>query len=223
MPLFDSWPERYANWFATPIGALVREIETRWVLDLLQPTAGERILDAGCGSGLFTAPLLERSAQVTGLDLSLPMLRHARAALPSGKFAPLAGDLCQLPFAGGRFDRSVSVTALEFVADGRRALAELFRVTRPGGWIVVATLNRLGPWAERRGAAARADTDSVFRHAHFRSPADLAALAPVEGRIVTAIHFPKETDPIAARGIEAAGQAEQRDTGAFVIGCWRKP
>ena len=223
MSTFDNWPERYANWFATPIGALVREIETRWLLDLLQPAAGERILDAGCGSGIFTAPVIERGARVIGLDLSLPMLRHARAALPGGTFAPLAADLCQLPFAGGRFDRSVSVTALEFVADGRRALAELFRVTRPGGRIVVATLNRLGPWATRREAAARADADSVFRHAHFRSPADLAELAPVEGRVVTAIHFPKETDPTTARALEAAGRAERRDSGAFVIGCWRKP
>jgi SAM-dependent methyltransferase len=223
MHLFDDWPERYRRWFATPIGALVKRFELELLLELLQPRPGERLLDAGCGSGIFTAPLIERGAAVVGVDLSLPMLRHAVRDLPAQRFAPVAADLRALPFADDRFDHCVSVTALEFVAEGRRAVAELFRVTRPGGRIVVATLNRLGPWAARRTAAARADAGSVFRQAHFRSPDELAALAPVAGEVRSAIHFPRESDPERAEALERAGAARGLASGAFVVASWRKP
>ncbi|MDX1593474.1 MAG: class I SAM-dependent methyltransferase [Gammaproteobacteria bacterium] len=222
MPLFDDWPDRYAAWFATPIGRLILEIETGHVLDLLRPRAGECLLDAGCGSGLFTAPVLARGARVVGLDPSLPMLSAARAAL-SGEFTTVAGDLRALPFADDRFDRVMSVTALEFVTDGRRAMRELFRVTRPGGTVVVATLNRLGPWARRRLQRAESDPSSLFRHARFRSPAELAALAPQDGEIRTAIHFTKNAVPEAARATEREGAALDPESGAFVVGAWRRP
>ena len=63
--LFDEWPERYDRWFTTPIGKLVREIEGELVIDFLRPGAGEKILDAGCGTGVFTLDFL---IQVDDLD-----------------------------------------------------------------------------------------------------------------------------------------------------------
>jgi len=128
--LFDNWPDPYERWFQTPIGALVKTVELDLVLKLLKPRPGEQILDAGCGSGLFTAPLLERGSRVTGLDLSLPMLQRARTRMSSQSF--LTADMSALPFTDGTFDKVVSITALEFIENGKQALTELFRVTRPG-------------------------------------------------------------------------------------------
>ncbi len=51
--LFDEWPDRYDEWFRTPIGALVKRYESLLLLDLLQPRPGEMILDVGCGTGYF--------------------------------------------------------------------------------------------------------------------------------------------------------------------------
>jgi SAM-dependent methyltransferase len=220
MQTFDDWPERYARWFQTPIGRLVKRFELELLLDLLRLRPGERILDVGCGSGIFTAPLIARGAQVTGAEPSLPMLHRAVTDLPADRFTPLAADVRALPFADGHFDASVSITALEFVAEGRRAMDELFRVTRPGGRVVVATLNRLSPWARRREAAAKCEPDSVFRNVHFRSPDELAALAPVPGTVRSAVHFDKNAAPESALAREHEGAAKQLDTGAFVIGCW---
>ena len=163
--LFDNWPDPYERWFQTPIGSLVKAVELDLVLKLLKPRAAEHILDAGCGSGIFTVPVVEHGSRVTGLDRSLPMLERARSRLPDQSF--LAADMSALPFIDETFDKAVSVTALEFIDNGKQALAELFRVTRSGGLIVVATLNSLSPWATRRGEEARNKKDSIFRHACF--------------------------------------------------------
>lgn len=56
--IFDEWPERYDQWFRTPIGRLVREEESKLILEMLRPGHGERILDAGCGTGVFTLDML---------------------------------------------------------------------------------------------------------------------------------------------------------------------
>ena len=223
MQTFDDWPDRYARWFESGIGRLVKQFELDMMLELLQPRPGETILDAGCGSGIFTAPIIESGVDVVGIDVSGPMLRHARDNLPVSRFSPLVADIRALPFADGRFDRVVSITALEFVAEGPQAMDELFRVTRPGGRVVVATLNRLSPWARRRESAASSRADSVFRHAIFRSPDELAGLAPVDGDIRTAIHFAKDADPREAEAIEHDNTARGLPTGAFVIGAWERP
>lgn len=220
--LFDAFVDQYQAWFQTPLGRVILELEQDLVQGMLQPRPGERILDGGCGTGVFTAALLAAGAAVVGLELSAPMLARARKDLAGQAFAPLRGDLTRLPLAGACCDKALSVTALEFIADGRAAVRELFRVTRPGGRVVVATLNRLSPWAQRRRQAGR-EGHALFREVYFRSPAELAALAPIPGRVATAIHFAKNCDPAQARASEGRGQAQGLETGAFLVGCWDKP
>jgi ubiquinone/menaquinone biosynthesis C-methylase UbiE len=220
--LFDEWPEQYDRWFTTPTGALVRKYEAGLVLDLLRAGRGETILDAGCGTGVFTLDILASGAHVTGLDISLPMLRRSREKEGGGPLQIVLGDMLHLPFPENVFDRVVSVTALEFIEDGLGAVRELFRVTKRGGWIVAATLNSLSPWASRRKAEAQ-KKQSIFTKAIFRSPDELRSLAPVEGVIRTAIHFRKEDDPKIAPEIERAGREKGLNTGAFVAARWGKP
>lgn len=275
--LFDDWPERYDRWFETPVGKAVLQYESGLILDLLRPGLGERILDAGSGTGIFTREFLARGARVVGLDISLAMLVYAGEKLilrkargdrspasaateqagyrpsPGGNgpipaalgqtalrkapddqgallfcseekglpsYSGVAADMAELPFADGSFDKTVSVAALEFVADEKRAVAELFRVTKPGGAVVVATLNSLSPWAARRSANARRDPESIFNRVFFRSPLQLLAAARVPGRVRTAVHFGKEDDPAVFDQIERQG--EGRETGAFVAARWVK-
>ena len=258
---FDDWPERYDRWFETPVGKAVLKYETELILELLRPGRGERILDAGSGTGIFTREFLARGAEVVGLDISLamlvytakkadlwqaqgnqspmPMNRGELAALRRTKgerdstfsisgeqrwplcYSGVTADMTTLPFADCTFDKSVSVAALEFIADEKRAVAELFRVTRPGGVVVVATLNSLSPWAERRSENARRDPESIFNRVFFRSPAQLLAATSVPGIVRTVVHFGKEDDPATFDRSERDG--EGRDTGAFVAARWLKP
>lgn len=220
--IFDDWPERYDRWFETPLGEAVLASERELIIALLRPEPGEHILDAGSGTGIFTGAFIGRGAQVVGLDISFAMLR--RAAQKDGSLARrvVAADMLNLPFRDGVFDKSVSVTAVEFIADGRAALNELFRVTKPGGIVVVATLNSLSPWADRRREDARHNSASVFNRVYFRSPAELLALAPVPGEARTAVHFGKDDPPSAWERLERQGQGQASERGAFVAARWQK-
>lgn len=220
--LFDEWPEEYDRWFTTPIGGLVKKYESELLLSLLNPAPGEIILDAGCGTGVFTLDILSRGPNVIGLDVSLPMLNRAGEKTRRYWFRMVLGDMLNLPFPEKSFDRVISVTALEFVEDAEGAFRELFRVTKRGGCIVVATLNSLSPWASRRKMEAK-EKQTIFEKAIFRSPDELRSLAPVEGVIKTAIHFQKEDRPDIAPEIEDEGRKRGRDTGALVAARWIKP
>lgn len=220
--IFDDWPEKYDLWFETPIGRLIKSFESKLVLEMLAPVPEEVILDAGCGTGIFTADILETGARVVGLDRSLTMLRRALTKCEGQTFQSIIGDVRNLPFADASFHKTMSITAIEFVQDAKIAVEELFRVTKPGGFIVVATLNSLSPWAKRRKEAAQKG-HPLFRHAIFRSPDEIKALSPVEGIVQTAIHFEKKDDPDIVPKIEKSGSERGLNTGAFLSARWIKP
>jgi len=220
--LFDPWAESYDAWFATPIGRQIKIVESELLLDMLVPQPGERLLDVGCGTGVFTREVFSAArCTVVGMDISLPMLTRGVANSSGEQFFPVAGDMLRLPFADDSFCRVYSMTALEFVDDARAAIAELQRVCRPGGTIVITTLNSLSPWAVRRqkkGAAGH----SLFSRMIFRSPQELAALVPGTSRVATAVHFDKEDSLEEALRKERQGRMVASETGAFLALCWQK-
>ena len=220
--IFDDWPERYDQWFETPMGRLIREYESKLILEMLRPVQGEKILDVGCGTGIFTSDVLTAGADVVGVELSLPMLLWAQKNLKGHAFLTVQGDMRNLPFADNTFEKTISVTAIEFIQDARRAVSELFRVTKPKGPIVVATLNSLSPWATRRRARGRKG-HALFKHAFFRSPEEIRTLSPVECLVQTAIHFQKHDDPEQAKKAESNGESKGLATGAFLVARWEKP
>jgi len=219
--LFDQWPDRYDRWFETPIGVLVKKYENELLLELLQPGPQEMILDVGCGTGVFTIDILGFGPRITGLDISYPMLKRAEMKAKGYPFRAVAGDMRFLPFGDGCFDKVVSMTALEFIADGQAAVEDLFRVTKKGGAVVVTTLNSLSPWADRRKIAADKG-HSLFEQMVFRSPDDMRALSLIDATVKTAIHFLKDDDPQKAPEIERDGKKRGLDTGAFVAARWIK-
>jgi len=102
----------------------------RGLVDLLAPAPGERILDAGCGTGQLTAEIAARGARVTGLDRSRAMLAEARRSFPH---LPLVeGDIAALPFRAA-FDAVFSNAALHWVAGAARAAASLAGALVRGG------------------------------------------------------------------------------------------
>lgn len=219
--LFDDWPETYDRWFATPIGTLVKEYEERLLHDMLKPRRHDLLLDVGCGTGIFTAGVLAAGSRVVGMDISRPMISAAAGRFGGGRFMPLTGDMRSLPFADNSFDKVYSMTAIEFVEDARSVVEEFERVAKPGGTIVLTTLNRLSPWAESR--LRKADSGhELFKSIIFRTPAQMRGLVPDDAVVTTAIHFLKTDDPVQARRIEAQGSAEGRESGAFLAVCWMK-
>ncbi len=96
---------------------------------------GERILDLAAGTGSSSEPFDVAGAEVVPCDFSLGMLSVGKRRQP--RLAFTAGDALQLPFAVATFDAVTISFGLRNVADPDAALAELLRVTRPGGRLVV--------------------------------------------------------------------------------------
>lgn len=189
----------------------------------VRPSPGETILDAGCGTGIFTRDFLAAGASVTGLDISGQMLLNGLVNLKGMPFSAVRGTMTGLPFGDNTFDKAVSITALEFIEDAQTAVQEMFRVTRPGGLVVLATLNSLSPWAVRRRQEADEDEGHILQDAFYRSPAEILSLSDVKGEYETAVHFLKDDDPEEAVKTEKDGNAARLDTGAFLAVQWRKP
>lgn len=103
---------------------------------------GRDILEIGVGTGL-TLPYFARDRQVVGADLSLDMLRVANAKVASQGLAHVRGlmvmDACRLGFADNSFDAVTAQFVITLVPDPEQALAEMDRVLRPGGEIVISS------------------------------------------------------------------------------------
>jgi len=102
---------------------------------LVQPRGGERVLDAGCGTGLLTRALAARGARVWAVDSCPAMLRHVR-----GAERVLRCDIERLDL-GEEFDAVVCAGALNFL-DARRAIPRLAKHTKKGGILVVSVTRR---------------------------------------------------------------------------------
>src|SRR3954469_9267251 len=98
------------------------------VLDAAGVTAGTRLLDVGCGSGLGLQVAPRRGAIVSGLDISAGLLAVARERLPDADLRE--GDMESLPFADDAFDAVIGINAFQFAGDPVRALGEAARVSR---------------------------------------------------------------------------------------------
>jgi SAM-dependent methyltransferase len=105
------------------------------VLEHLDPAHGAALLDAGCGSGLFAQLAAERGVRVSGLDAAPGLIDYARRRVPSGQFT--VGELEELPYPDAAFDAVTAFNSVFYAADPRRVIAEMARVTGPGGQVVV--------------------------------------------------------------------------------------
>lgn len=114
---------------------------------------GQRVLEVGVGTGL-NLPLYPDGVLVTGIDLSAPMLREARARTARDRFSLARMDATSLAFADDTFDTVYAPYVVSVVPFPRRVVTEMGRVCRPGGRVVVVnkfgSRHPLGNWFERR-------------------------------------------------------------------------
>jgi len=119
------------------------------------PDGSKRILDLGCGTGMFLKELSTRAKFVVGVDASLEMLKVAKSR--AEEVALVQADADALPFADGSFDAVVSVTLLQNMPDPAVTVRELVRVLRPSGVVVLTVMKRkysreeLERWVKQAG------------------------------------------------------------------------
>lgn len=112
----------------------------------LELTPGQVVLDLAAGTATSSEPLADAGARTLACDFSLGMLQVGRRRNPALPLA--AGDATRLPFADAAFDAVTISFGLRNVVDTDAALAEMLRVTRPGGRLVVCEFSRptWRPW-----------------------------------------------------------------------------
>ena len=104
------------------------------VLDLLDPKAGERILDVGCGTGHLTQTIAERGATVVGFDSSPEMIGQARQNFPRLQF--ILGDAAEMEFRS-EFDAVFSNAALHWMKNASQVAKGMADALKPGGRLAI--------------------------------------------------------------------------------------
>jgi SAM-dependent methyltransferase len=133
---YDSFAEAYSAQNET--GLFNAHYARPAMLRLAGDVAGRRILDAGCGSGPLAAALRDAGADVTGFDVSAAMVDLARERLGEDADLHVADLGAPLPFADDEFDDVVASLVLHYLEDWSGPLAELHRVLKPGGRLLLS-------------------------------------------------------------------------------------
>lgn len=148
----DSTPaylHRSATAYLDGVAGQLAAVKSR-IQDLLEPGPGQRLLDVGCGTGVDVLALADRVApggSVSGVDMSGELVAEATGRVPDGVAADFrVADASALPFPDHTFDGTRAERVLQHVPDPGRAIAELVRVTRPGGRVLAADPDH-GMWA----------------------------------------------------------------------------
>ena len=109
----------------------------------VRPRAGERILDVAAGTGTMSKQYADAGAEVVALDFSAGMLEEGRRRHgDEPRISFVQGDAIALPFEDDSFDATTVSFGLRNVQDPRLAIAEMARVTRPGGRVVICEFSR---------------------------------------------------------------------------------
>jgi demethylmenaquinone methyltransferase/2-methoxy-6-polyprenyl-1,4-benzoquinol methylase len=141
----------------------------RRVVRCADARSGRRVLDVCCGTGDVSLALARTGAEVVGLDFSEPMLAVARKRVPGGgQVTFVQGDALKLPFESGAFDAVTISYGLRNLADIPAGLAEMLRVLRSGGRLVILDFGKPG--------------NAFWRAAYFGY---LRVVVPVLGRFVS--------------------------------------
>lgn len=222
-------PLEYARRRDTTLGTVTERLERAAVLDLAGPLLGRHVADVGCGDGTYALAAAQAGARVAALDRSAAVVEVARRnAAKAGRAIEFhVADAHALPFPSERYDLVLSVTVLCFVSDPRRAMAEMTRVLRPGGVVVVGELGRLSTWAAWRRLRAWGGS-RTWRGARFWTSRELRALLRSTGLVPGREHGVAYYPPLgaAARLLECVDPVLGRVTrvgAAFIAVAGQKP
>ena len=139
------------------------------LISLVNLPAGGIVLDAGGGTGRVAQFFRNQAAQVVVADQTIKMLREAQK---KEGIQPLCTDVERMPFDNNSFDRSIMVYALHHVANQVQTAWELWRILKPGGWIVIEEPNIRSFGVKLIALFEKA----ALMRSHFLSPMQIADL-----------------------------------------------
>jgi SAM-dependent methyltransferase len=195
----------------------------RVLSERLGPLHGLRVIDVACGTGRWMSAALSEGANITGIDLCEEMLvAAARKPALKGRLALAQAD--RLPVADGSADLVLCSFAMSYFPSASRAMAEMARVTRRGGRVVVADLH---PGANEAGwKRAFRSGDSVYEiehHSHSAAYLNAAAeQAALDQTWQTDDHFGAPERGIFQKAGKDSVFAQASSIPALCVICWKK-
>lgn len=167
---FDNEAKAYDDWLDTKLGFFANELELNLALGMLDIKPGMNALDVGAGTGNFSLELAKRGLFVTGIDVSLNMLKEASA---KANELELTLELEQMnaeeiSYPDESFDIVTAITSTEFMADFEDTFAQMLRVLKPGGQLLIASINSDSEWGKLYMSDEMQES-SVYKYATFRS------------------------------------------------------
>ncbi|MYA61757.1 MAG: methyltransferase domain-containing protein, partial [Dehalococcoidia bacterium] len=138
--LRTQWTEAAQDWIGQDQAVRTGMLDS-WMLDALGNVRGKRALDIGCGEGRFSRLLAGLGAEVTGVDLTEPLIERARS-LAVGGDSYVMGDAERLDgIADDSFDLAVSYIVMVDLLDYRASIEAAYRVLKPGGRFIVCNVH----------------------------------------------------------------------------------
>ncbi len=180
-------------------------LNTPAFFEMLPNVAGLRGLDIGCGEGHNTRLLSARGADVVGLDIASVFVHHASRFQHSGRGEPryLVASAVELPFASATFDFATGFMSLMDIPETDGALAEIYRVLKPGGFLQFSISHPCFDTPHRRtlrdesGQAYAVEVGDYFRCSHGDIAEWLFTGVPQEVReTVPKLRIPRFTRPL---------------------------
>jgi len=144
-PMTSSFNVQSATGYEQLMGRWSRQLAPPFI-DFAGIADGERVLDVGCGTGslTFALPHAADLSEITAIDFSPVFVEAAIQRNTDPRIKIQQADACALPFADASFDRALALLVLHFVPEAGKAVAEMRRVTRPGGVVAAVVWDHLG-------------------------------------------------------------------------------
>lgn len=161
---------------------------------------GDRVLDVGCGTGSLSLAVasVTRLSEIVGIDPSASFIEYARSRAKGPRITLDIGDALRLPYPDASFEKCLSLLVIQFIADARRAVAEMRRVTRLGEVVAACVWDRdsmqfssvfwdaaveLDPSASTRWdprACRRGQLSALWHEGGLRNGEETALVIPLE-------------------------------------------
>lgn len=159
---FDDIALEYENWYYTPKGKYLSNLEKEALREIMRIKKGDTFLEVGCGTGYFSYYFNSLGLKVTGLDSSPKMLEVARTKGEEVEF--ILSDAHRLDFSDNSFDIVALITTLEFCKNPELALREAYRVCKRE--VVLGVLSKLS-WMNLERKFKK---KSIYKKATFYTP-----------------------------------------------------
>lgn len=224
MAVFDRESKEYDQWYESTMGQFVDEVETKLAFRMLKPKKGMKVLDVGCGTGNFSIKLAKMGCDVVGIDLSEEMLKIAKDKAKKEELAIAFHnmDVYHLDFPDNEFDAVFSMAAFEFIKDPNRAYGEMYRVLKPGGQMLIGTINKNSSWG-RLYLSKEFQENTVFQYADFKTKEEMEELD--QDHLMDSkecLFVPPDSDEEEFT-MEREQALSQKERGGFICTLYQKP